>query len=98
MSRFVDKRMEKIGYNKTDESYYGAYYEKEEKQGFIHVVCVLHKASGKHIMQSYDKFVLQIGDKYKNEGCGVEIPVLLLMWLKAKRLSVKYGWWKEKST
>lgn len=98
MSKFVDKQMKKRGYNKIEEGYYGAHYEKEEKEiaeTFIHAVGVLHKASGNHIMQSYDKKCLFVDGKILNEVCGVEIPVLILMWLKAKWLSAKYGWGKK---
>lgn len=88
----IDKLMQQHGYTKTEENEYGVYYEKKEAQGFIHVVCVVRKKSGNHIMQSYDKEVLKIGERYICEGCGVEIPVLLLMWLKAKYLSIKFHW------
>jgi hypothetical protein len=85
--------MRKYGYNLVHENFYGAYYEKQEPQGFTHVVCVLHKLSGRHIVQSYDQQVLQTDTKrYINEGCGVEIPVLLLMWFKFVYLSCKFHW------
>ena len=88
----IDKIMKKYGYTKTKENEYGAYYEKRERQGYDHVVCVVCKASGRHIMQSYDKEVLEVNGDYINCVAGVEIPVLLLMWLKAKYLGVKYRW------
>jgi len=87
--------MKNYGYNLTEETKYGAYYEKSEPQNYTHVVCVLHKHNGKHIMQSYDKEVLKISGKYVCDGVGVEIPVLFLMWLKAKKLGVKYHWNKH---
>ena len=43
-------------------------------------------------MQSYDKEVIKIDGRYINSAVGVEIPVLLLMWLKAKYLGIKYNW------
>jgi hypothetical protein len=88
----INKLMKKYGYFLTEENKYGAYYEKQEPQDFTHVVCVIHKASGKHILQSYDKSVLNINGKYINEGCGLETPILLLMWLKSKILGFKYKW------
>lgn len=84
----INKLMEKYGYALIRENKYGVYYLKREPQGYDHVVCVLHKASGKHIMQSYDAEV----KNGMNEDAGVEIPVLLLMWIKAKWLGVKYHW------
>ena len=50
----IDKAMRKLGYFKTKENEFGVYYVKREPEGYNHVVCVDHKASGKHIMQSYD--------------------------------------------
>ena len=93
--RMIDKAMRKYGYIKTRENQYGVYYEKREPQGFDHVVCVLCKASGRHIMQSYDAEVHEVNCDLINCVCGAEIPVLLLMWLKAKYLAVKYRWEKD---
>lgn len=90
----IDKLMKKYGYTKTSENEYGAYYKKREPQHYDHIVCVIRKASGRHIMQSYDSEVISIPGRSWGvcEGVGVEIPVLLLMWLKAKYLSIKYRW------
>lgn len=96
----INKIMKKYGYYlmKEDEdgdyseNKYGVYYEKQEKQGYTHVVCIVHKKNGKHIMQSYDKTVINVNGNYINEGCGVNIPILLLMWIKARTLSFRYNW------
>ena len=90
----IDKIMKKYGYTKTEENKYGAYYKKREPQNYDHIVCVISKASGRHIMQSYDAELIEVPGRAwaVNEGAGVEIPVLLLMWLKAKYLAVKYHW------
>ena len=42
-------------------------------------------------MQSYDKEV----KNGINSVCGVEVPVLILMWLKSKRMIKKYKWDKN---
>lgn len=96
----IDKMMKKYGYQKTRENQYGVYYEKSEKEGYIHVVCVISKRSGNHLMQSYDKASVKVQGRAWpiNEVCGVEIPVLLLMWLKAKRLKRKYHWGKPEDS
>lgn len=93
-NKMIDKMMKKYGYQKTEENQYGAYYEKLEKAGYTHVVCVIAKQSGKHLMQSYDKECIEVPGRawLINEGAGVEVPVLLLMWLKAKCLAHKYHW------
>lgn len=84
----INNLMNKKGYKLIKEDKYGVIYEKEEPQNFTHIVTIVHKKSGKHIMQSYDKEV----KNGRNEVCGVEISVLLLMWFKAKYLSFKYNW------
>ena len=95
----IDKMMKRYGYKKTRENRHGVYYEKAEKEGYTHVVCVIAKRSGNHLMQSYDKETIKVpGRAWSiNEGCGVEIPVLLLMWLKAVWLARKYRWEKREA-
>lgn len=88
----LDKLIKKYGYLLVKENKYGVYYEKQEEQGFTHVICILHKTNGKHLMQSYDKEVLEVNRNYINCVCGIEIPLLILMWLKAKVLGIKYKW------
>ena len=93
--KLIDKAMKKHGYNKVVETRYGVRYRKREPQNFDHAVCILHKASGGHMLQQYDEKVHECEGDFINCVCGVEIPVLLLMWLKAKYLSFKFGWWAE---
>lgn len=92
----LDKLMKKYGYEKTDENRYGAYYKKREPQGYDHIVCVISKASGKHLMQSYDAQTFEVNNDFLNGTVGVEIPVLLLMWMKAKWMARKYHWNQRK--
>ena len=84
----INKLMAKYGYSVLSETKHGVYYIKKEPQHFNHIVCVIYKVSGKHIMQSYDEKVID----GRNEVCGVEIPVLFLMWMKAKQMKRKYHW------
>lgn len=88
----IDKLMRKHGYEKTNENRYGAYYKKREPQGYDHIVCVVRKANGKHIAQSYDAKVIKVGEDFINSVAGIEIPVLLLLWLKARQIARKYRW------
>lgn len=90
----IDKMMKKYGYTKTKENEYGVYYQKREPQNYDHIVCVISKASGRHILQSYDAETIRVPGRAwaVNEGAGVEIPVLLLLWMKAKYLGFKYHW------
>ena len=93
----IDRLMKKYGYDKTQENAYCVYYKKREPQQYDHIVCVICKSSGRHIMKSYDAELIHVPGKYwpVNEGAGVEIPVLLLMWMKAKYLAFKYHWERE---
>lgn len=90
--KLIDKMMMKYGYAKIKENENGVRYKKREPQNYDHIVCVIRKASGKHLMQSYDAEVKEVDGDFINSVCGVEIPVLLLMWLKAKYLASKYHW------
>lgn len=93
LDNFINNEMERHGFVLTDENGYGAYYERRDKRGFDHVICVLHKAKGKPIVQSYDKKTHITKDNYFiNSVCGFEVSLLPLLWLKAKVLAHKYGW------
>ena len=52
----VDEKFEQIGFKKTNDDKYTVEYEKEIKEyGYIHKISLCHKASGNHIIQSYEK-------------------------------------------
>lgn len=56
MFKSIDKKFEEIGFIKVSEDKYGARYErKNEEHNYTQVLAILHKASGRHIVQSYDK-------------------------------------------
>lgn len=51
----VDDKLAEIGFVKIEEDKYGVKYErKNSKYNFTQSVDILHKASGRHILQSYD--------------------------------------------
>lgn len=51
----VDDKLAAIGFVKIKEDKYGVRYERENsKYNFTQSVDILHKASGRHILQSYD--------------------------------------------
>jgi hypothetical protein len=61
----VDKKFEEIRFYKVKEDKYGAVYSRKDPEyGFIQVLSILHKASGNHIIQSYDK------DLFDSKGIG----------------------------
>lgn len=51
----VDDKLADIGFVKVKEDKYGVRYERKDiEHGFTQSVDILHKASSKHILQSYD--------------------------------------------
>lgn len=54
--RSIDEKLESIGFVKVSEDEYGANFERvNKKYDYTQCVDLLHKASGVHIIQSYDK-------------------------------------------
>ncbi len=54
----VDDKLAEIGFIKTKEDKYGIEYKRTnatDTYKYIHKVCILHKSSGRHILQSYDQ-------------------------------------------
>lgn len=86
----IDKLMKKYGYKKTYEDRYGVRYEKYHTIfKFTQYIDICHKENMGKIMASYVKGPIKGTYKngtYKNETCAVEIPVLLLCWIKALML------------
>ena len=65
----VDDKLADIGFVKVEEDKYGVEYErKDDKFNYTQVVSILHKTSGRHILQSYDKDLM---DEVKNGNIGV---------------------------
>lgn len=51
----VDEKFAEIGFVKVEEDKYGATYErKDEEYNYTQTLNLLHKATGRHIIQSYD--------------------------------------------
>ena len=90
---FTDKMIERYGYRKVSQSKHGVYYEKFELSGYTHVICIVYKVSGGHLIQSYDKNVRETKEGYHmNEVCGIESGLSFWLWLKAKEMKRKYKW------
>ena len=52
----LDDKFEDIGFRKVKDDKYAATYERyNEEFKYTQVLDILHKASGNHIIQSYDK-------------------------------------------
>lgn len=64
----VDEKLRDIGFAKFSEDKFGCEYERVEYASlykYRHKVVILHKKSGKHIIQSYDPDLMD----GKNIGC-----------------------------
>ena len=52
----IDEKFKEIGFIKVSDDEYGVSYErKNDKYNYTQVLNILHKESGRHILQSYDK-------------------------------------------
>lgn len=89
---WIDEAIENYGYRKVKENKYGVTYEKLEAQGYIHVIAIVRKISGKHLIQSYDKKCFEVDGKYFNPQSGFEVGLLFLLWRKYRKLKKKYKW------
>lgn len=84
----IDDRFREIGFIKVEEDKYGAEYErKNKKHGYTQTLYLGHKKSGKHIVQSYDKNLM---DKKKigNTCVGLTMYEMELCLKKMKKM----GW------
>ena len=66
MFKSIDKKFEEIGFIKVDDDKHIVTYErKNEKHNYTQVLGITYKSNGKHIIQSYDKDLMDskiIGD------------------------------------
>lgn len=82
----IDKKFEKIGFVKIEEDKYGVRYErKNEKYNYTQVLAILHKASGRHIVQSYDKELMD-AKLIGNTCVGLTYQEMKLILKKMKKL------------
>lgn len=80
----IDERFADIGFIKMKENKYGAVYErKNEEFGYIQVLSLLHKHSGKHLIQSYQKDLNT--DNYNN-SIGLTVHESILAIKKMKKM------------
>lgn len=88
----ADKKFEDIGFKKISENKYGAEYERYNGQfKFTQSLCLMHKSSGHHIVQSYDK---ELFDEKMIGNCVVGLTMYEMeLCLKKMR---EMGWKKVK--
>ena len=87
-----------FGFRKTEENEHAVVYERWiQKFGYVQVVCIQRKDSGKHIIQSYDKNTFD-EKKIGNTCVGLDIKEMIPFWLKAKWMIHKYHWNRRRSS
>lgn len=85
MFKSVDDKLEALGFAK-EENEFGVYYERQ-CNGYVQQVTILHKANGRHILQSYDPELMD-AKKIGNTCVGLTYTELRLFAKKMKQL----GW------
>ena len=83
MLKSVDKKFEEIGFAKTKEDKYGVRYERD--LGYIHVLEIIHKKDGRHIVQSYDKHLADSAG-IGNVSVGLTYKELILIAKKMRQI------------
>lgn len=88
MFKSIDKKFADIGFIKIKENEYGAQYEREvEEFNYTQVLHLIYKKNGRHIIQSYDKNLVDT-KKIGNTCVGLSIYEMKLCLKKVKQL----GW------
>lgn len=89
LDRFIEKR---FGFHKTEENEHAAVYERiDPYYGYTQVVCIHKKADGRHLIQSYDKHLMD-AKMIGNVGVGLQIKEIIPFYLKARWMIGKYHW------
>lgn len=89
----IDKKFEEIGFIKVTEDKFGVTYHRfDKKYNFTQSLDLLHKASGKHIVQSYDINLTDV-KKIGNTCVGLTMYEMKLCLKKMKQM----GWKIKKS-
>lgn len=84
----TDEKFSEIGFVKIKEDKYGADYERITRFGYVQCLDLVHKASGFHIIQSYEKGLNTDGF---NNCVGLTMYEARLCRKKMKQMG-----WKEK--
>lgn len=87
----VDEKIKDLGFIKVrGDSIFGACYEREVTEfGYTQCLAIMHKASGRHLIQSYQKGVNQDGF---NNVIGLTYEETKLAMRKYRQLKRKYKW------
>lgn len=82
----VDEKLADLGFKKIEENMYGAEYERyDDNYEYTQCVSILHKASGRHILQSYDRDLSDV-DGIGNTCVGLTGYEMGLFYRKMKQM------------
>ena len=85
----IDDKIEELEFVKVEGSEYGAEYERyNTKYKYTHAVHIIHKSSGKHIIQSYDKESSSVEGSI---GVGLTYSEIKLFTKKMKLLTKRWN-------
>lgn len=89
----VDEKFAEIGFVKVEEDEYGVTYtRKNDKYNYTQTLALLHKASGRHLIQSYDADLMD-EQKIGNTCVGLTMYEAKLCIKKMKQMG-----WKVKDS
>ena len=84
----TDEKFAEIGFVKVEENKYGVTYKRKvDKYDYTQTLALLHKASGRHLIQSYDADLMD-EKKIGNTGVGLTMYEAKLCIKKMKQM----GW------
>lgn len=82
----LDQKIADLGFKETKNDKFGIEYERCDGL-YMHKVALLHKANGKHILQSYDP-ALCVPGKIGNTAVGLSYRELVLFAKKMKQIGL----------
>lgn len=90
----VDERLKDLGFEKVEaEDKYGAFYRRvvpiNSDYNYIHRLDILYKASGRHLIHSYEEGTNSDGF---NNTVGLTYEITKLAMKKYRQLKRKYKW------
>lgn len=84
----IDEKFKEIGFMKVEENNFGVVYERQNKNpNYLQKLHLVHKQSGKHLIQSYDPYLMD-DKKIGNTGVGLTMYEANLCIKKMKQM----GW------
>ena len=92
MFKSIAKRLEELGFKKIEEDNLGASYSRVvpiNDDIYVHRLDIVHKASGRHLIQSYEEDVNKDGF---NNVVGLNYETTRLAMKKYRQLKRKYKW------